>query len=88
MRLPCTSPEAEATAIPDWVANDTAALAAAVAACEKLIAYEVTPSTQVHLYVCVCDVVVSVVDGQMVEVGGCCCRCCGNVAQVVRVDPG
>ena len=33
--LPCTSSEAEGTAIPDWVANKTAALAAAVAACKK-----------------------------------------------------
>ena len=41
----------------------------------------------VNLYVCVCDVVVGVVDCQVVQVGRGCRRCCCYVAQVVGVDP-
>ena len=41
----------------------------------------------VNLYVCVCDVVVGVVDCQVVEVGRGCRRCSCYVAQVVGVDP-
>ena len=41
----------------------------------------------VNLYVCVCDVVVGVVDCQVVEVGRGCSRCSCYVAQVVGVDP-
>ena len=41
----------------------------------------------VNLYVCVCDVVVGVVDCQVVEVGCGCRRCSCYVAQVVGVDP-
>ena len=41
----------------------------------------------VNLYVCVCDVVVGVVDCQVVEVGRGCRSCSGYVAQVVGVDP-
>ena len=60
--------------------------------CEQVVslwfhlAYKVIPQLA-HLYICVCDVVVCVVDGEVVEVRRCCCRCCCNVAQVVRVDP-
>ena len=41
----------------------------------------------VNLYVCVCDVVVGVVDCQVVQVGRGCRRCSCYVAQVVGVDP-